>query len=211
MMHAEDDDQRHVQRLHLHRQVVDEIHLRVERNESPAADRRAYDEPDRQSEARADDADHQPLREEDPAARSAAGSPIAFRMPISRVLSRTTIVSVLTMLNAATITMRLRITDMPSFSSESALNSELFCSCQSTVWYGKSSVHRFRDRGRVVAARGLHLEARHRAVEPRELLRRRKVQVHVLIVVLVHPRLEHAGDLDLEQSRHREAGDRIHL
>ncbi len=56
-----------------------------------------------------------------------AGIPIARKMPISRVLSVTTMISVLMMLNAATSTMSNRITDMPSFSSLSALNSGLFC------------------------------------------------------------------------------------
>ena len=57
-------------------------------------------------------------------------------MPISRVLSATTIVSVPTMLNAATRMMSSRMNVMPSFSSLSAWKSELFCSCQSSVRYG---------------------------------------------------------------------------
>ena len=62
-----------------------------------------------------------------------AGIPIARRMPISFVLSATTIVSVLTMLNAATRITSIRISVIPSFSSLSAWNSELFCACQSSV------------------------------------------------------------------------------
>ena len=56
-----------------------------------------------------------------------AGIPIARRIPISCVLSVTTMISVLMMLNAATSTISSRITAIPSFSSLSALNSELFC------------------------------------------------------------------------------------
>jgi hypothetical protein len=43
-----------------------------------------------------------------------------LRIPISRVLSATTMMSVLMMLNAATSTMRKRMTAMASFSSFSA-------------------------------------------------------------------------------------------
>ena len=46
--------------------------------------------------------------------------PIALRMPISRVRLTTTMTNVLTMLNAATKTMRDRITPIASFSSLSA-------------------------------------------------------------------------------------------
>ena len=63
----------------------------------------------------------------------AAGIPIARRMPISFVLSVTTIVSVPTMLNAATTMIRVRMKVIPSFSSLSAWKSELFCDCQSSV------------------------------------------------------------------------------
>ena len=48
------------------------------------------------------------------------GIPIALRIPISLVLSATTMVSVLTILKAATRTIRRRITPIPSFSSFSA-------------------------------------------------------------------------------------------
>ena len=50
----------------------------------------------------------------------AAGIPIARRIPISFVLSETTMVSVPTMLNAATTMISIRMNDMPSFSSFSA-------------------------------------------------------------------------------------------
>ena len=50
----------------------------------------------------------------------AAGIPIARRMPISFVLSATTIVSVPTMLNAATRMISSRMSVIPSFSSFSA-------------------------------------------------------------------------------------------
>ena len=63
-------------------------------------------------------------------------NPIALRMPISRVLSFTTMVSVLTMLNAATSTMSSRITRIASFSSLSAWKSCEFTSCQSSTRYG---------------------------------------------------------------------------
>jgi len=52
--------------------------------------------------------------------------PHAMRMPISRVLSRTTIVSVPTTLKAATTQIRNTTSPMPSFSSFSAENSERF-------------------------------------------------------------------------------------
>ena len=67
--------------------------------------------------------------------RATAGdvSPIARRMPISRVLSATTIVRVPTMLNAATTMMKKIISPMASFSSWSALNRLAFCVCQSSA------------------------------------------------------------------------------
>ena len=61
-----------------------------------------------------------------------AVSPIARRMPISRVLSATTIVRVPTMLNAATIMMMQMMSPMPSFSSSSAEKSCAFWACQSS-------------------------------------------------------------------------------
>jgi hypothetical protein len=91
-----------------------------------------------------------------------AGSPIALRIPISRVLSVTTIVSVLTMLNAATTTISSRMTLIPSFSSLSAWKSELFCSCQSRVKYGKprrSASDRAMSAARA-SGRRAHLDAR---------------------------------------------------
>ena len=60
--------------------------------------------------------------------------PIARRIPISRVLSRTTIVSVPTTLNAATTQMRKTMSPIPNFSSFKAEKSERFCDCQSMVW-----------------------------------------------------------------------------
>ncbi len=50
--------------------------------------------------------------------------PMDFRMPISLVRSTTTITRVLTMLKAATSTIRKRISPMASFSSLRALKSE---------------------------------------------------------------------------------------
>ena len=58
---------------------------------------------------------------------------MARRMPISRVLSVTTIVSVPTMLNAATTMMKKIISPMASFSSCSALNRLAFWVCQSSA------------------------------------------------------------------------------
>ena len=67
--------------------------------------------------------------------RATAGevSPIARRMPISFVLSVTTIVSVPTMLNAATTMMKKIISPMASFSSWSALKRLTFWVCQSSA------------------------------------------------------------------------------
>ena len=67
--------------------------------------------------------------------------------------------------------MSSRITPMPSFSSLSALNSELFCSCQSTARYGCPSVSCKRDRElrRVPARLRRDLDAGHRVAELREL------------------------------------------
>jgi hypothetical protein len=55
-----------------------------------------------------------------------AVSPMARRMPISRVFSATTIVRVPTMLNAATIMMMQMIRPMPSLSSSTAEKSWAF-------------------------------------------------------------------------------------
>src|SRR5882762_9959176 len=66
--------------------------------------------------------------------------PIAMRMPISRVLSRTTIVSVPTTLNAATTQIKKTTRPIASFSSFSAENSERFWSCQSSARYGYPSM-----------------------------------------------------------------------
>jgi len=63
-------------------------------------------------------------------------SPMARRMPISRVLSRTTIVRVPTTLNAATTQMRNTTKAMASFSSFKAEKSDWFCVCQSSARYG---------------------------------------------------------------------------
>ena len=70
--------------------------------------------------------------------RATAGdvSPIARRMPISRVLSATTMVRVPTMLNAATTMMKKIISPMASFSSWSALKRLAFWVCQSSERYG---------------------------------------------------------------------------
>ena len=57
-------------------------------------------------------------------------APILFRIPISRVFSITIIMSELTMLNAATIIMRQRITNAPHFSMVIQLYKLLFSSNQ---------------------------------------------------------------------------------
>ena len=61
---------------------------------------------------------------------------MARRMPISLVWSPTTIVSVLTMLNAATSTISSRITAIASFSSFRAEKSDAFWVDQSSARYG---------------------------------------------------------------------------
>ena len=58
---------------------------------------------------------------------------MAWRIPISLVLSVTTMVRVPTMLNAATTMMKKIISPMASFSSWSALNRLAFWVCQSSA------------------------------------------------------------------------------
>ena len=60
-------------------------------------------------------------------------SPMARRMPISFVLSVTTMVRVPTMLKAATTMMKKIISPMASFSSWSALKRFAFWVCQSSA------------------------------------------------------------------------------
>ena len=192
------------------RQVVDEVDLGIQLDQLVRV--RARSTPRARAAARAP---CRPRRSRAPARGRSADRPtpvipIARRMPISRVLSATTIVSVLTMLNAATSTISNRMTPMPSFSSLSAWNSELFCSCQSTVRYGIAELSRQprADLLRLPPILRLHLEPGHAVAQPRELLRHVERDEHVLVVVLVHPRVEDAGHLEPHLARHVAARSR---
>ena len=109
-----------VERLRVHRQVIDEIHRRVEPDELELVERERSGEAEQRARVPCPTAPITSPCTKKMRRIDAAVIPIAFRMPISRVLSRTTIVSVLMMLNAATTTMSSRITPIPSFSSLSA-------------------------------------------------------------------------------------------
>jgi hypothetical protein len=100
-------------------QVIDEIDLRIERNQLVPAQGESAAKSDQKSKRSPHKANHYSLYEET-RRMDLDGRPIALRIPISRVLSVTTIVRVLTMLKAATITISSRITPIPSFSSLSA-------------------------------------------------------------------------------------------
>ena len=87
----------------VHRQVVDEVYLRIERDElEPVEQRRRR--PGRWPGRAPCRRRRSPLPGRRRSGESTRrGMPIALRIPISRVLSVTTMVSVLTMLNAATM------------------------------------------------------------------------------------------------------------
>src|SRR4029077_12049942 len=151
-------------------------------------------------------------------------SPIASRMPISRVLSRTTIVRVPTTLNAATTQMRNTTNAIASFSSFKAENSEAFCDCQSSARYGGLRLRCARGRrvgaaeppleGHAERLRLLRLgqpdlEPGHRGVEPREALRRPAVERDVAVVVLVHAGVEDPRHLVAMELGHVGADARV--
>ena len=92
-----------------------------------------------------------------------AGIPIARRMPISLVLSVTTMISVLMMLNAATSTISSRMTDMPELLELERVEQRavLLVPVDDAIRHARDCpASRCPMSGAVLARRRLHLETR---------------------------------------------------
>ncbi len=138
---------------------------------------------------------------------------MARRMPISRVLSATTMVSVPTMLNAATTMMKKIMRPIASFSSWRALNrlDVLRLPVERAVGIAQPLLDGLADRGRLVRIGDPHGDPGHRVTQPGEALRHLPADHDELIVVLKHPGLEEAGHLELPEARHGDPESRVHL
>ena len=139
--------------------------------------------------------------------RPTAGAviPIARRMPISRVLSATTMVSVLTMLNAATSMMKKMIRPIASFSSLSALNESLILGLPVERAIGIAEAIRSSRAPTSGARSGSRIRtsmpdtASPSPANPGRLER----DDDELVVVLEHPRVEEPVTSNCQYARHR--------
>ena len=133
-------------------------------------------------------------------------------MPISRVLNATTIVSVPTMLNAATIMMKKITRPIASFSSCSAENNVVFLRLPRLGDVRKSELELQSGRDGLDIPRVAHPngDIGHRRVEPGDPLGGLPVHERVRVVVDVHPGLEDAGNLHRPAARRiQRAGDAV--
>src|SRR5665213_1730120 len=81
----------------------------------------------------------------------------------------------------------------------------------SAVWKAKMICDRRCDDSSIPPVRGAHLDPGDGAVDAGKLLRRVQADVHIGVVVFVHPGLENAGHFVLIDSRYVATGCRVLL